>query len=178
MELSERDRALLVEAADGLPLVSRPFAVLAARLGIDEDRVVARLRALKEAGAIKRLGLVVRHRELGYRANAMAVWDVADDRVDEIGRRMAAVPFVTLCYRRRRALPHWPYNLFAMIHGTDRGAVMAQIAGLAAELGLRDAPQAVLFSRRRYKQRGAQYGQAAWSASPSEASWTTSTAAS
>ncbi|MCC6466796.1 MAG: AsnC family protein [Alphaproteobacteria bacterium] len=178
MELSDVDRDLLACAANGLALVERPFAAMAHDVGLGEDETIARLRALKDSGAIKRLGLVVRHRELGYRANAMAVWDLPEDRVDAVGQRMAAFPFVTLCYRRRRAPPRWPYNLFAMIHGTDRAVVTAQIAGLVAELGLGEAPQSVLFSRRRYKQRGANYARAGHPVSRQEASWTSSTGAS
>lgn len=175
MELNDIDRELLVCAANGLDLVERPFAAIARAVGLGEDEAIARLRTLRDAGAIKRLGLVVRHRELGYRANAMAVWDLPEDRVDAVGQRMAAFPFVTLCYRRRRAPPRWPFNLFAMIHGTDRAVVTAQIAGLVAELGLGGAPQAVLFSRRRYKQRGAHYARPGHPGLRQEASWTRST---
>ena len=178
MELTDIDRALLAYAARGLELVERPFAAMARALGIDEDVAIGRLRALKACGAIKRLGLIVRHRELGYCANAMVVWDVTEDRVDGLGQRMAAFPFVTLSYRRRRAPPRWPYNLFAMIHGTDRTIVREQIDRLVTELDLRDTPRAVLFSGRRFKQRGARYDLPDGTAPAREASWTTSIAAS
>lgn len=171
MELSVADRLLLVRAAEGLPLTPRPFAALGRAVGMSERDAITRLCALRSAGAIKRLGLIVRHRELGYRANAMVVWDIPDQAVDAIGARMAAFPFVTLCYRRRRAPPQWPYNLFAMIHGTERAAVNGHIQRLNRELVLEGAPHAVLFSRRRFKQRGARY------ADP-EVTWTSSTAAS
>ena len=157
MALSDLDRALLHRIADGLALTPRPFAEIARDLDTTEDEVIARVRALRASGAIKRLGLVVRHRELGYAANAMVVFDIPDDDVDAIGARMAALPFVTLCYRRRRAPPRWPYNLFAMIHGTAREAVERQIGSLVDALSLNDSPRAVLFSRRRFKQRGARY---------------------
>ncbi len=178
MELSPADRTLLALTAKGLELVERPFLNLARKAGIDEDETIARLSDLQARGAIKRLGLVVRHRELGYRANAMTVWDVADGRVDALGARMAEFSFVTLCYRRRRVPPDWPYNLFAMIHGTDREVVMRQIALLVAELGLHATPCAVLFSRRRFKQRGASYDAPEEPGIPREATWTNSIAAS
>jgi DNA-binding Lrp family transcriptional regulator len=171
MELSASDRRLLAKAAEGLPLVPRPFAALGRAAGLSETDALARLAALQSAGAVKRLGLIVRHRELGYRANAMVAWDIPDGDVDAVGARMSGFPFVTLCYRRRRAPPQWPYNLFAMIHGTERAAVLKQIGDLNRQLELEAKPQAVLFSRRRFKQRGARY-------SASEASWTSSTAAS
>ena len=106
---------------------------------------------------IKRMGVVVRHRELGYRANAMVVFDVPDHRVDAAGEQLARVPQVTLCYRRGRHLPLWPYNLYCMIHGRDRTEVTGWVDGLPAAV-VGDLDRAVLFSRRRFRQRGARYG--------------------
>jgi hypothetical protein len=119
--------------------------------------VIERIDALLAQGAIKRLGVVVRHQELGYRANAMVVWDLPDPVVDPLGARIGTIPFVTLCYRRPRRLPDWPYNLFTMIHGRSREAVLAQVAEVELNLGLGPLPHAVLFSGQRFKQRGALY---------------------
>lgn len=151
------DKRLLRALADGLPLVSRPYAAMAARVGLAEDEVIRRLGRLIADGVVRRLGIVVRHRELGYRANAMVVWDVPLDEIAEAGERAAAYPFVTLCYERPRRLPDWPYNLYCMIHGKDRAAVQAQIKTLNWQAGMARYPQAVLFSRRRFKQRGARF---------------------
>lgn len=152
------DAALIRAIQGGLPLVERPYAALGAAIGLDESAVLARLGQLLASGAIKRLGVVVRHRELGYRSNAMVVWDLPDDQVDGLGERMGRLPFVTLCYRRPRRLPDWPYNLFTMIHGRDPESVLAQVEILKEALDLRDVPCATLFSGRRFKQRGARYG--------------------
>ncbi len=155
--LDRTDTLLLAAIEDGLPLQAAPYAAIGRRIGIGEADVIARLQRLIESGVIKRLGLVVRHRTLGFTANAMVVWNVPDDRVDDIAGIAAEFDFVTLCYRRPRRLPVWPYNLFCMIHGRDRETVMAQIATLndATELGR--FPTSVLFSRRCFKQRGARY---------------------
>ncbi len=153
-----RDVELLHAIEDGLPLVSRPFAQLGQQLDMPEGEVIARLWLLQSRGIIKRFGVVVRHHELGYRANAMVVWDIPDQRVREIGRRLGSFSCVTLCYRRPRRPPAWPYNLFTMIHGQDRDQVLACVADLVEECGLEDIPHQVLFSRRRFKQRGARYG--------------------
>jgi DNA-binding Lrp family transcriptional regulator len=152
------DRRLLLAIEDGLPLTPRPYAQVALGCGLSEADVISRLRRLIARGVIRRFGLVVRHHELGYRANAMAVWDVSDQDVDAVGRRLAAEDAVTLCYRRPRRLPRWPYNLFCMIHGRDRDTVLAQIGRLNAGHGLEARPQALLFSQRRFKQCGARYG--------------------
>jgi DNA-binding Lrp family transcriptional regulator len=154
------DYRLLKAVERGLPLVSRPYAALAEHLGLAEAEVIARFWLLRVHGFIKRFGVVVRHRELGYRANAMVVWDVPDDQVAELGTRLGGDPNVTLCYRRPRRPPHWPYNLFTMIHGRDRAAVLAGVDRLADRYGLAGIPHRVLFSRRRFKQRGASYGAA------------------
>ena len=158
--LAERDRRLLAAIQDGLPLVPRPFAAVGARLGLAEAEVIEALRRLQDGGVIRRFGVVVRHHELGWRANAMVVWDVPDGRVAEAGWRLAALPFVTLCYRRPRRPPAWPYNLFCMIHGRERAVVEGQIEEATRAAALESVPRAVLFSRRRFKQRGARYGPA------------------
>lgn len=180
--LLPQDAALLDALAGGMPLVARPYAALGAAVGLDESEVIARIAALREAGVIKRFGVVVRHRELGYVANAMVVWDLPDEAVGAIGHAAARAPFVTLCYQRPRRPPAWPYNLFTMIHGRERAAVLRQIAALAQALGVEDRPRAVLFSRQRFKQNGARYGlsrQLAQPGSPEEErAWTPSIAAS
>lgn len=161
MELSAKERRLLVALEDGLPRVPRPFAALGARAGLEEGEVLRLLEGLLQRRVINRLGLILRHHELGYRANAMLVLDLADDDVDLAGAVLAADPAVTLCYRRPRRPPLWPYNLFCMVHGRDRVEVEARIRALLAAAGLARVPHAVLFSRRRHKQRGARYGEAA-----------------
>lgn len=150
-------RALLGALQAGLPLVPRPFELIAARLGSTEQAVLAQLRAWLANGLIKRFGVVVRHHELGFAANAMVVWNVADGEAGERGRALATLPWVTLCYRRPRRLPDWPYNLFSMIHGRDRATVLAQVEEAAQSCGLAANERAVLFSTRRFKQRGAYY---------------------
>jgi len=155
--LNESDNRLIAAIQDGLPLSSRPWAEVGERIGMDEGEVIRRVKALQEQGYIKRFGLVVRHHELGYNANAMVVWDVPDERVAEVGEALGRQRCVTLCYQRPRRLPHWPYNLFCMIHGKDRQRVLDYIDQVTEELGLQEIPKEVLFSGRRFKQRGAKY---------------------
>lgn len=151
------DRRFLAGFEDGLTLEHRPYRTVGARLGMDEATVLARLSGLIGDGIVSRFGLVVRHRELGYSANAMVVWNIADDIVDAVGERFAAQPFVTLCYRRPRRPPRWPYNLFCMVHGRERAVVLDQIEQLADLVTEEQVRPEVLFSRRRFKQRGARY---------------------
>lgn len=155
--LDDSDEALIVALQDGLPLVQQPYAAIGLECGLTEAEVIERIQRLCRSGLIKRFGIIVRHRALGYRANAMLVWDVPDDEVDDLAKRMTRYPFITLCYRRPRCLPDWPYNLFCMIHGRDRADVNLQIEQLVRELALSTISHDVLFSRRCFKQRGARY---------------------
>lgn len=155
--IGEFERRLVSVLQEGLPLFIRPFALIAERIGVSEPEVIGRIRRWLEEGAIKRFGVVVRHRELGYTANAMLVHDIPDAQVSEIGRALAEEPAVTLCYRRPRRLPDWPYNLFCMIHGRARDEVEDLIADLRQRHGLSNCAHDVLFSLTRYKQNGARY---------------------
>jgi len=156
--LDALDGVMIRAVQQGLPLVARPYAAIADELALTEAEVIARLSRLIETGTIKRLGVVVRHQELGYRANAMVVWALPEERVDELGRCIGRFPYVTLSYRRPPRLPDWPYNLFTMIHGRDREAVLSQIELIRHSCDLVGCDFDVLFSGRRFKQRGAYYG--------------------
>ncbi|MCC6195323.1 MAG: Lrp/AsnC family transcriptional regulator [Burkholderiales bacterium] len=159
--LSGTDRRVIAALEPGLPVVTKPYAAIARQAGVGEGDVLARLARWLDDGVIRRFGIVVRHRELGYTANAMAVWDVPDTDVDRIGEAVARETSVTLCYRRRRVPRDWPYNLYCMVHGHDREEVRRAIAGVAAWHGLGRFPSAILFARQRFKQRGARYWAAA-----------------
>ncbi len=149
--------ALLHAVQDGLDLCAQPYRRLGLLAGLDEDQALCLLERWLQAGLFRRFGVVLRHRQLGFRANAMCVWNVDDARVDALGEQLGAEPGVTLCYRRARSLPQWPYNLFCMIHGKEREAVRAQRDAIAGRLGLDAWPHAVLFSTRCFKQRGARF---------------------
>lgn len=165
-QLTAEDRELIKCVQQGLPVVSRPYAAIAEQLGIPEQAVIQRLQKLIDNGAIKRFGVVVRHRELGYRANGMVVWDIPDDRVEELGNCIGSFSSVTLSYRRPRRLPAWPYNLFTMVHGRDRDEVETRVAEIVECCGLHDIPRTILFSTRRFKQRGARYSAPASASQP------------
>jgi DNA-binding Lrp family transcriptional regulator len=149
--------ALIKVIGEGLPLVKRPYAEIAQRLNCSEAEVIAGIQSIITQGDLKRFGVVVRHRKLGYRANGMVVWDVPDNRVTELGHCIGQYSFVTLCYQRPRRLPEWRYNLFSMIHGQDRAAVIEQVEFVVQQCGLQGIEHEILFSRRCFKQRGANY---------------------
>jgi len=151
--LPAAERALAARVAAGLPLVPRPFDAF----GVPEAELIAALGRWLESGVVRRIGAVVRHRPLGYEANAMVVWQVPDAEALGAGRRLAADPAVTLCYSRARALPAWPYNLYCMLHGRARAVVTQSIERLCAQHGMTRYPRAILFSQRCFSQRAAHY---------------------
>jgi DNA-binding Lrp family transcriptional regulator len=148
---------LIAEIQSGLPIVERPYAEIAKKLAINEQEVIRRIDIMLTSGVIRRMGVIVRHRKLGYRSNAMLVWDIPDNKIDQLGRQLSKVDSITLCYQRPRHAPHWNYNLFTMIHGQDRESVEACIDDIVAKYDLEDIDKATLFSKRCFKQRGACY---------------------
>jgi DNA-binding Lrp family transcriptional regulator len=156
--MDEIDRALVIATQGGLPLVPRPYHAVADQLGISAEEVMARLKAMLDSGVIRRIGAVPNHYAIGWTANGMTVWDVADRRVDELGERVGALDFVTHCYRRPRALPHWPYNLFAMVHGSSREEVAEKAQAIRSLLGEACRGGDILLSSRILKKTGLRIG--------------------
>jgi DNA-binding Lrp family transcriptional regulator len=150
------DRALAALVEQGLPLGPRPYAAWARALGWTEAAVLDRMQQWLASGTLRRFGVVVRHHELGFAANAMCVFDVPDDAVDAHATLLAHQEGVTLCYRRARA-PGWPYNLYCMVHGRAREDVELWLQNARHAAGLVHVNQARLYSLRRFKQCGASY---------------------
>jgi siroheme decarboxylase len=152
------DRALIEATQAGLPLVAEPYAVVAKGLGLAESEVIERLKQLKATGVIRRIGAAPNHYRLGMTANGMTVWDVQDARLADLGARIGELPFVTHCYERPRAPPDWPYNFFAMVHGSSREEVAQKRAGIAAILGDACRGHDILYSSRILKKTGLRLG--------------------
>jgi siroheme decarboxylase len=152
--LNDAQKHLVRLIQDGLEVEREPFAPVAQRLGWTDEQVIEQIRAWITAGVIRRFGAVVRHHQLGFAANGMSVFRVAEDRIDEAGRLLAERAEVSHCYRRP-PLADFPYNLFAMTHGRTEEDVLAA----AAEMARQSAAQAyeVLFSVREFKKVSMRY---------------------
>lgn len=153
-DIAALDRRIVLAAQAGLPLQTRPYHWLADELGVDAETLMQRLRVMQADGRIRRIGVVPNHYRLGYTANAMTVWDVADEDIREVGSRVGELDIVSHCYHRPRRLPDWPYNLFAMVHGRSREEVKAKVQQIAQLLGDRVRGYDVLFSTRILKKTG------------------------
>lgn len=145
------DQRILAAIEDGLPLVPRPYRDVGRQIDLRESEVIERLRQLTAAGIVTRFGCILRHRPLGYTVNAMAVWDIPDNITDVVAAQFINNAQVMLCYCRSQELPHWPYNLFCMIHARSQAEALAVVDDLnaIAEAGLYE--QTVLFSTRCFK---------------------------
>jgi DNA-binding Lrp family transcriptional regulator len=149
------DRELVQTLTLGFPLVPQPFLAIASQLQRTEADVISRLTALTATGIVPRLGIIVRHRALGWRSNAMVVWDVPPERVESAGLLLASTPGINLCYRRTRYEGAWPYNLYCMVHAKSRDAAISILTGASTAAGLDGVPRKILFSLRCFKQTGA-----------------------
>ena len=154
MSIDATDRRIIAATQSGLPLAPAPYAEVAGWLGLDEAEVIARLAAMQASGVIRRIALAPNHYALGMVANGMSVWDVDDARAMDLGAQVGALSFVSHCYLRPRARPVWPYNLFAMIHGSSRAEVETLRAQIAALLGEACRANDILYSTRILKKTG------------------------
>lgn len=156
--LQNGDRNIVAELTRGLPVTMAPYQDIANRLGRTEAEVMSRIKTLADAGIISRLGVIVRHRALGWRSNAMVVWDLPHDAITTAGPVLAAQPGVTLCYERAPVPGVWPYRLYSMIHARTRAEALDRLSAAAALPKFRDVPHRALFSSRCFKQTGAMIG--------------------
>jgi DNA-binding Lrp family transcriptional regulator len=152
--LSGDQKELVRLLQDGLPIQREPFVGAGAQLGWPVERIVEQIREWMGMGIVRRFGAVVRHRDLGFAANGMAVFRAAEAQADEAGRRLAARPEVSHCYRRP-PLEDFPFNLYAMVHGRSENQVRQAVAAMAAEAGLTDYD--VLFSVTEFKKASMRY---------------------
>lgn len=149
------DRELVQALMTGLPIVSRPFQEMALGLNRLEADILTRINELIAVGVLPRVGVIVRHRALGWRSNAMVVWDVDEQEIDRAGAALARVPGINLCYRRTRYPDDWPYNLYCMVHAKTRKAAFETLTQASEIAGLGGRPRKILFSLRCFKQTGA-----------------------
>lgn len=158
VDLSARkpgDRAIIQSLMEGLSLNERPYLKLGQKLGRSEEDVMDRIGALQAAGIIARFGVIVRHRALGWRSNAMVVWDMESDRIDLAGPILAAQKGITLCYERRPVDSIWPYRLYSMIHARSRNDALEILSNVSELPELQSVAHKALFSLRCFKQTGA-----------------------
>jgi len=146
--LSTTDIALIRILQEDLPLLEMPYAVWAEQAGVSEEELFAWSRRMQELGYMRRFAAILHHRNAGFKANAMVVWEVPQEQVDRVGEQMALFREVSHCYRRP-VYPNWPYPLFTMIHAETYSACMGVVARIEERVG--QFPHKNLFSTKEYK---------------------------
>ena len=157
--LSDLEVAAIRAVQEDLPLVEHPFAAYGEQIGASEDQVLELLASFKARKLMRRFAAVMNHRSAGFKANAMGVWAVPEEQLDELGPQMAGFALVSHCYRRP-TYPDWPYSVFTMVHGHSARDCEATIAAVRAETGVDD--YALLWSVKEYKKTRVRYFTAEW----------------
>ena len=148
------DKKIIALLQKDLPLDKEPFDLLADQIGIEEDRLLDRIKAMKERGVIRRFGATLYHQEAGFSSNAMVAWVVPEENINETGKSMAEFREVTHCYHRRPQ-KDWKYNLYTMIHGDNREGCHEIASRMSQSTGIKE--YTLLFSEREFKKTSMEY---------------------
>lgn len=154
MAIDSLDKRIIAYLQGDLPLTSRPFLPLAEELGLSEEQVLERIRAMSESRVLRRFGATLRHQKSGFSANVMVAWRVDEKRADLVGQRLAGFRRVSHCYHRRTC-GDFPFNLFSMVHGRSEDECRELVEEMARTVGEDD--YALLFSRQELKKTSMQY---------------------
>jgi len=146
--LSELEKKIIASIQEDMAITERPYLKIAQDLGISETELLDSLKALCERGVIRRFGATLRHQRTGFKANAMVAWKVDEDRIDDVGQKMASFQQVSHCYRRNPS-ESWPYNLYTMVHANDEQACREIARKMSQAASVKD--YSLLFSREELK---------------------------
>jgi DNA-binding Lrp family transcriptional regulator len=154
LEITERDKEFVRELQKDLPVVEEPFKEMAQNLGITTQELFAKAKEYEKVGLMRRFAAILRHRDAGFVANGMVVWNVPEDIVDKTGFALAAFPQVSHCYRRP-VYPDWQYNVFSMVHARSLEAAENMAVEMSKQIGISD--YRILFSSREFKKERVKY---------------------
>src|ERR687892_1920517 len=152
--LAEQDKDFIRELQKDLELIPEPFEKSARRLGISSEELFARAKQYEGNGVMRRFAAILRHRDAGFSANGMIVWNVPKEKVDEVGYKIASFPQVSHCYQRP-VYEDWPYGLFSMIHARSIEAAEAMALQISNTVQIKD--YRILFSSREFKKERVRY---------------------
>jgi DNA-binding Lrp family transcriptional regulator len=146
--LTDLEKKIIASIQEDMPITERPYLSISRKLGVSEDTLLETLQSLCERGFIRRFGATLRHQKTGFTANAMAAWQVEEERVEEVGSKLASFKQVSHCYRRNPT-GDWPFNLYTMIHANDEEACRQTARDMSTETGV--TTYSLLFSRKELK---------------------------
>ena len=146
--LSELDLAVIRATQGPMDAVAEPFAAAAARLRMPVRGLLDHLEDMRERKALRRVAAILFHRRAGFSANGMGVWGVPEERILELGPRMAAYRGISHCYQRP-TYADWPYSVFTMAHGRSKEECDAILDTIAADTGIEE--RRTLYSSTEFK---------------------------
>ena len=123
------ERALLDDFQRDLPLVPRPFAEIARRLGTDEATVLEILARLQAEGVISRVGAVVAPHRAGW--STLAAMRVPEARLDDVAALVNSFKEVNHNYEREHA-----FNLWFVVTAASRAQGEAVLRAIEAATGI------------------------------------------
>jgi DNA-binding Lrp family transcriptional regulator len=144
----EKDIAMIRALQGDMPIVPEPYALAATALGMPQDELLTHLTGMQERRLLRRVAAILFHRRAGFSANGMGVWKVPDERIMELGPRMAAFRGISHCYQRP-TYKDWPYSIFTMAHGRSKEECDAILDSIAQDTGISD--RATLYSSTEFK---------------------------
>jgi len=159
IDIDHIDRKIIQATQRGLPLCTHPYQDVAQQLDIEVKDLMQRMQIMQDKGIIRRIGIIPNHYKLGFKANGMTVWNVVDEKIDQLGQQIGQLDFVSHCYQRPRFLPEWPYNLFAMVHGHSREEVLQKTRLIEELLAEDNRGHNILFSTKILKKTGLRISQ-------------------
>ena len=132
-----KHQRLLQLIGQGMPLSLTPFRQLAQQAGITEKEVISQIRRWQKQGIIRKLGIFLAHTSVGYKTNALVVWQIPAARINRVGSYFASLPEITHCYQRK-TYPQWKYNLYTMLHAKNKTRCQQLINQLAAKIHVKE----------------------------------------
>lgn len=151
---TDRDKEFVREMQKDLEIIDRPFLKSSQALGITEDELFSKMGYYEEIGVMRRFAAILRHREVGFVANGMIVWNVPESRIDDVGAKLGAFPQISHCYQRP-TYPDWPYNVFSMIHCKSESEAHEMAKTIQNQIDVND--YRILFSSREFKKTRVEY---------------------
>ena len=152
--LNDKDKEIIKVLQEDFPLCEEPYKVLAEKLGISEEEFLDSVKRLVEEKKIRKMGAVLRHREAGFKANALCAWEVPAEKIDDIAKIFSSNSAVSHCYDRTTA-PNWNYNLYTMIHAKSREELEKIVLELSAATGIENFQ--IMYSKKEWKKTGMKY---------------------
>jgi DNA-binding Lrp family transcriptional regulator len=159
--LTDQDKNLIRELQKDIQLVPEPFIKSAKNLGMSTADLLSKAKEFERTGIMRRFAAILRHREAGFSANGMVVWNVPEDKVEETGYKIASFPQVSHCYQRP-VYADWPFSLFSMIHARTTEAAETFASEISSAVGIKD--YRILYSSREFKKERVKYFEEAWNA--------------